>query len=192
MIATTFRALVALALLSVSKAQAPTPDNLIPIFSDPQAQRAALNNALFFDPDALPVVNLPGGVTLQAGSVANALSLALPDVQFAFAQGMIPPHADFPTHTHPGATAFQLNVEGILKITIYQEGTALEPIVFNTKPGQFASIPRGLPHTTRCISDKPCRFTSTFNSPSPRIVFVTPGLPEASPEETAVTSPESE
>eukprot|EP00172_Hildenbrandia_rubra_P000788 Plantae.Rhodophyta-Hildenbrandia_rubra.ctg14442.p1 GENE.Plantae.Rhodophyta-Hildenbrandia_rubra.ctg14442~~Plantae.Rhodophyta-Hildenbrandia_rubra.ctg14442.p1 ORF type:complete len:228 (+),score=17.09 Plantae.Rhodophyta-Hildenbrandia_rubra.ctg14442:396-1079(+) len=193
MVATTLRAFFALsviALLAVCKAQVPTPDDLIAVFTEPQAQRAALNNTLFFDPNVLPVANLPGGVTIQSGNVGNTLALAVADVNFAFSQATVPPNTDFPTHHHPGATEFQLNIEGKFRNTIFQEGAALEPIVFETKPGQFTAFPQGLPHTTTCISRTPCKFIGTFNGPAPGTVFVTPGLPDASPENTGVPSQE--
>lgn len=173
MVASTFQSLFAVAfvvLASVAQAQ-------IPIFSSQQAQRAALNNTLMFDPNTLPQVPLPGGVTVQVGDVTAFPSLALPDVSMAFAQATIPAGADFPQHEHPLATELLLNIAGLQRVTIFQELT-LPPLVFNTRPGQIVTLPQGLPHITTCLSkNSPCRFISSFNAPSPGVVFVTAGLP---------------
>lgn len=146
-------------------------DAQVPIFSSQQAQRAALNNSLMFDPFALPPINLDGGVVATAGDVDNLPSLALPDVSMAFAQATIPSGQMFPNHVHPLATEMLLNLAGQQRVTITQELT-LSPLVFTTKPGQIVTVPQGLPHETKCLSEKPCRFFASFNSPSPGTVFV--------------------
>lgn len=154
-------------LLSMASAQ-------IPIFSSPQQQRAALNNTLFFDPNAIMPTNLPNGVTVQVGDVTGFPSLALPDVSMAFAQAFIPPQTDFPQHEHPMGTELLLNVGGRLRTVIQQE-LLLPPIVVHTNPGQIVTLPQGLPHLTTCVSRRQrCRFISSFNSPNPGVVFTPP------------------
>ena len=97
---------VYVALLSTVTAQTP-------IYTSASAQRAAVDNVLSFDANAIPPVALGGGVTARAGNVANFPSLALPDVNMAFNLVRFPPGSTVPGHIHPRGTELIFNVRGI-------------------------------------------------------------------------------
>lgn len=156
--------LSAVVLLSLVNAQ-------VPVYSGLQRQRAALNNSLFFDPSKLPPIHIEGGVVSAIGDVDTLPSLALPDVNLAFALATLPPGKPFPKHEHPTVGELLLSIEGTLKVTITQE-LMLPPLVYTQKPGQIVVIPQGLPHETVCISKTPCKFFAFFNGPALGIVLV--------------------
>lgn len=159
-------------ILSTTSAQLNPAVN--PNFKSPAELRALVNNTLFFDPNEIPVINLPQGVESRLGNVGGFPSLGLPDVRFAFAQADIPFGSIFPEHVHPRGTELLLTVAGTIKITIRQELT-LPEFNFVTKPGQLTAIPQGLRHLELCMSEQGCRFISSFRNAvgDPGVVFVT-------------------
>ena len=162
--------LVIAALVSLGFAQLNPQVN--PNFRSPAELRGLVNNTLFFDPQAIPVVNLPQNVESRLGNVQRFPSLGLPDVGIAFAQADVPFGSIFPVHVHPRGTEMLLVISGVFKITISPELT-LPDVDIVARPGQLTVIPQGLRHFELCLTKPSCRFISSFRAETgdPGIVF---------------------
>lgn len=75
-----------------------------------------------------------------------------------------------PFHVHPRGSENYATISGTIEVsTALEVISAFTPrvIVSELPPGHVTSIPQGLPHSVKCISDEPCKYHVFFNTADP-------------------------
>lgn len=96
------------------------------------------------------VVHAGDGMRLNVQGIVFSYKAVGEDTggQYAFTEGIVPPHHGAPEHIHQRENEAFYKLEGEFEIGCGGE-------VFKATPGTFALLPKGLPHRFQNLSDKP-------------------------------------
>ncbi len=91
--------------------------------------------------------------------------LGLKDVDITAIRVFQQSEAVIPWHSHPRGSENYVTMSGTLELTIKLEGLVnVRKVKSILKPGTVSSIPQGLPHTVKCVSEEKCVYHIFFNS----------------------------
>lgn len=115
------------------------------------------------------LTNLTG---IEAYSLAPPLApprrnrlLVMKDVDISLILVVQQPGNVIPWHVHPRGSENYATISGKIQVSMTLEGlVGARRIVSKLPPGHATSIPQGLPHSVKCVSDEPCVYHIFFNS----------------------------
>lgn len=107
------------------------------------------------------------GIKVYALTPPRHRLLGMPDVDVSIVRVVQQPGFVIPWHVHPRGSENYATISGTIQISLTLElvTTLTSRKVVSKLPGGHASsIPQGLPHSVKCISDVPCEYHIFFNT----------------------------
>ena len=138
-------------------------------------QRYNLSDSEFsfsFSQDGFSTVNT-SGINVYVLAAPRDRLLGMPDVNSVLVRAYQRPGFVIPWHVHPRGCESYATISGTIQITLILElVTAMKPrkIVSKLPSAHAASVPQGMPHSVKCISDDPCEYHTFFNTADPGFV----------------------
>ena len=107
------------------------------------------------------------GIKAYALAAPRHRLLGMPDVDVTLVRVIQQPGFVIPWHVHPRGSENYATISGTLELSLTLElVTSLTPrkIVSVLPGGHASSIPQGLPHSVKCVSNTPCEYHIFFNT----------------------------